>query len=116
MGLLAFIPAKASQPIFSELTRFLLIMEGIVLGSWAVYNIYIRIARAAGQRVDIALWMIASAFTGSLTFWVWTILDINRLLVAWLFYRGEAPVEYAWSVRSKRARKVWDQAQRSTSA
>ncbi|HEY9489195.1 MAG TPA: hypothetical protein VIQ51_12715 [Chryseosolibacter sp.] len=45
------------------------------------------------------------------TFWTWTILDINRLLLARLFYHGDAPVEDAWSARSKYVRKRWEQAQ-----
>ena len=97
---------------FSELFTFLVGLELIVLGSWVIYNLYIRLARAAGGRVDIALWVIASAFTGSYTFWTWTILDVNRLLLARLFYQGDAPVEYAWSTRSKYVRKRWEQIQR----
>ena len=79
---------------FSELFTYLIGLELIVLGSWAIYNMYIRLARAAGGRVDIALWVIASAFTGSYTFWAWTVLDVNRLLLTRLFYQGDAPVEY----------------------
>src|SRR5689334_21866908 len=86
---------------FSELFTLLVGLELVVLGSWVIYNLYIRLARAAGGRVDIALWVIASAFTGSYTFWTWTILDVNRLLLTRLFYQGDAPVEYAWSARSK---------------
>ena len=97
---------------FSELFTFLVGLELIVLGSWVIYNLYIRLARAAGGRVDIALWVIASAFTGSYTFWTWTILDVNRLLLTRLFYQGDAPVEYAWSARSKYVRKRWEQIQR----
>jgi hypothetical protein len=97
---------------FAELFTYLIGLELIVLGSWVIYNLYIRLARAAGGRVDIALWVIASAFTGSVTFWTWTILDLNRLLLARLFYHGDAPVEYAWSTRSKYVRKRWEQAQR----
>jgi hypothetical protein len=96
---------------FSEVFTYLIGLELIVLGSWVIYNIYIRIARATGGRVDIALWVIASAFTGSYTFWAWTVLDINRRLIAKLFYQGEAPVEYAWSVKSKYVRKLWEQSQ-----
>ena len=97
---------------FTELFTYLIGLELIVLGSWVIYNLYIRLARAAGGRVDIALWVIASAFTGSVTFWAWTILDVNRLLLARLFYQGDAPVEYAWSTRSKYVRKRWELAQR----
>jgi hypothetical protein len=32
-----------------------------------------------------------------------------------LFYRGEAPVEYAWSARSKLGRKLWEQTQKAAS-
>ena len=97
---------------FAELFTYLIGLELIVLGSWVIYNLYIRLARAAGGRVDIALWVIASAFTGSVTFWAWTILDVNRLLLAGLFYQGDAPVEYAWSARSKYVRKRWEETQR----
>jgi hypothetical protein len=89
---------------------FLLGLELIILGSWAIYNIYIRLARAGGRRVDTRLWILASLLTGTYTFWAWSILDINRLMVSKLFYRGEAPVEYAWSSQSKQIRKAWEQA------
>ena len=113
---LAMIPGNLAKPHSIDLMTFLLITEGIVLGSWLIYNVYIRIARAAGHRVDIALWMIASAFTGSFTFWAWTILDINRLLMTKLFYQGEAPVEFAWSVKSKQVRKSWEKTQKAPTA
>lgn len=100
---------------YSEVFTYLIGLELIVLGSWVIYNVYILIARAAGGRVDVAVWVIASAFTGSYTFWAWTILDLNRLLMARLFYQGEAPVEYAWSAKSKYVRKLWEQAQRAGS-
>lgn len=100
---------------YSEVFTYLIGLELIVLGSWVIYNVYIRIARLAGRRVDIALWVIASALTGSYTFWAWTILDLNRLLMARLFYQGEAPLEYAWSAKSKHVRKLWEQAQRTDS-
>jgi hypothetical protein len=95
---------------------YFVLTEGILLGSWVVYNVYIRIARAGGRIVDIGLWILASVLTSSYTFWAWTILDINRLLVAKLFYRGEAPVEYAWSITSKQVRKLWEQAQKTANA
>jgi hypothetical protein len=95
-----------------ELFTLLLTFEIVVLGSWILYNIYIRIARAGGRTVDIGLWIIASALTASYTFWAWTILDINRFIVAKLLYRGVAPVEYAWSIQSKQARKFWEQARK----
>ena len=97
------------------LISLLVILEIIVLGSWAIYNLYIRIARAAGQSLDIAIWVLASIATASYTFWAWTILDINRFIVSKLFYRGEAPVEFAWSWRSKQIRKLWEQARKASS-
>ncbi len=92
----------------SNLIVFFIMLEGGLLGSWLIYNLYIRIARAGGRSIDIALWVIATVVTASYTFWAWTILDINRWIIAKLFYRGVAPVEYAWSVRSKQIRKVWE--------
>ena len=115
-SLMAIIPGNKSAPNFPDLIIFLLITEGILLGSWVIYNIFMRLARAGGGRVDVALWIIASAFTGSYTFWAWTILDINRLLMARLLYQGEAPVEYAWSAKSKQVRKLWEKSQKAVSA
>lgn len=112
---LALVPGNAVRPRPVDLVIFLIITEGIVLGSWLIYNMYIHMARAGGGKIDIALWIIASALTGSYTFWSWTILDLNRLLLTKLFYQGQAPVEYAWSVKSKYARKMWEQAQNTSS-
>lgn len=86
-----------------------IMIEGGLLGSWLIYNLYIRIARAGGKAVDIGLWVIATTVTASYTFWAWTILDVNRWLMKKLFYCGEAPVEFAWSVRSKAIRKAWEE-------
>jgi hypothetical protein len=98
---------------FFDQIMFFAITEAILLGSWALYNAYIRIARAGGRLVDLGLWIVASLLTGSYTFWAWTILDLNRWLMSKLFYRGEAPIEYAWSIRSKRIRKAWEQMQKA---
>jgi hypothetical protein len=94
---------------FLSIVLMLFIFEGVLLGSWLIYNLYIRIARAGGKTVDVAIWVIAAAATASYTFWAWTILDINRWLMKKLVYRGDAPVEYAWSARSKEIRKIWEQ-------
>lgn len=91
-----------------------LVLEVGLLGSWAIYNLYIRVARAGGSTVDVLIWIIASLATGSYTFWAWTILDINRWLMGKLFYRGEAPLEYAWSVKSKQVRRYWEQMRKDT--
>lgn len=111
-SLVAIILINEPNTSFSDLIIFLAITEGILLGSWAIYNFYIRIARAGGKLVDIGIWIVAAALTGSYTFWAWTILDGNRLIVSKLFYRGDAPVEYAWSARSKQVRKAWNQVQK----
>lgn len=98
---------------FVSLLSFFVMIEGGLLGSWAIYNLYIRLARAGGKKVDVGLWIIAAAATASYTFWAWTILDINRWIMKKLFYRGEAPVEFAWSARSKQVRKMWEEAHKS---
>ena len=98
---------------FFDQIMFFIITQGILLGSWAIYNGYIRVARASGRIVDIGLWVIASAVTGTYTFWAWSILDINRIIVSKLLYRGDAPVELAWSWRSKQVRKAWEQARKA---
>ena len=99
-----------------ELLFFLTLTEGILVGSWGLYNIYIRIARAGGKIVDIGVWILATVLTSSYTFWAWSILDLNRILMAKFFYLGEAPVEFAWSVQSKQVRKAWEQAQKANNA
>jgi hypothetical protein len=98
--------------LMSIVGLFFMVEVGL-LGSWGIYNIYIRIARAGGKIVDVGLWIIATTVTASYTFWAWTILDINRFMMKKLFYRGEAPVEYAWSSKSKQIRKLWKIAQKS---
>ena len=90
-----------------------IMIEGGLLGSWLIYNLYIRIARAGGKAVDVGLWVIATAATASYTFWAWTILDANRWLMKKIFYRGEAPVEFAWSARSKAIRKTWEESRKT---
>ena len=114
-GLLALIPSNTPESFGSLLSK-LVGLEIIILGSWGLYNIYIRVARSLGKTFDVAIWVIGSMATGTYTFWAWTILDINRLLVRKLFYRGEAPVEFAWSWRSKQIRKTWEQINKVTAA
>jgi hypothetical protein len=84
----------------------MLVFGGICL--WGAYLLYIRLARAGGPIADIGLWVSLSFLTASFTFWCWTILDLNRGFLSWLFYEGETPVEYAWSISSKRRRKEYD--------
>jgi hypothetical protein len=105
-----------SEITFLDQLIFFIFTQGILLGSWAIYNVYIRIARAGGRIVDVSVWIFASVLTGSYTFWTWTILDLNRRFIAKQFYRGEAPVEYAWSIRSKQIRKLWEKARKTGNA
>ncbi len=112
----AVVAMSKPQASFPDQIVFLVITEGILLGSWGIYNAYIRIARAGGRLVDVGIWIIASLLTTSYTFWAWTILDLNRRFIAKLFYRGEAPIEYAWSIRSKQIRKAWEKAQKAVPA
>ena len=109
---LGTITAISDGESFFDQIIFFVITQSIVLGSWAIYNGYIRVARAGGRIVDIGLWVIASLATASYTFWAWSILDINRLIVSKLLYRGDAPVELAWSARSKQIRKIWEKARK----
>ncbi len=98
---------------FGNLVAFFFLVEGGLFLMWGVYNLYIRLARAGGRGLDVGLWVIATAATASITFWGWTALDVNRFIVSKLFYRGEAPVEYAWSSRSKQRRKEWEAARKA---
>ena len=109
----AILTVRDPDITFLDQLVFFMFTEAILLGSWVLYNAYIRIARAGGRLVDVGLWIGASALTASYTFWAWTILDLNRRFIAKQFYRGEAPIEYAWSIRSKRIRKAWEEAQKS---
>jgi hypothetical protein len=63
--------------------------------------------------VDVRLRIFFAAITTTYTLWAWILLDINRLILAKLLYRGAAPVEYAWSWRSKQRRKLWEQGQKA---
>jgi len=92
----------------SNVISALVLLLGGTFLAWGSYLLFIRLGRLGGSKVETALWIIAAAATASATFWIWSILDINRLIVSKLFYRGEAPVEYAWSSKSKRARKEWE--------
>ena len=107
---------STKSPDFVVLFILLAMCEGFLLGSWAIYNAYIRVARAGGSRFGFKLRLKAAIWTGTYTLWAWLILDINRYILAKLFYRGDAPIEYAWSSRSKQARSEWEQAQKAISA
>ena len=110
---LALASTKTPDSTLLDLITFLAVTEGALLGSWGIYNIYIRIARAGGRFVDVALWVLASLLTSSYTFWAWSILDLNRLLISKWLYLGEAPVEFAWSSQSKQIRKIWEKARKA---
>jgi hypothetical protein len=112
-GIIALLSAQTPNTSLINLIIFWFFTEAVVLGSWIIYNAYIRIARLGGRFVDVGIWIIASVATGTYTFWAWTILDVNRWILSRLLYRGEAPIEYAWSWRSKRVRNLWEQAQKA---
>ena len=107
---------KTPDTTLVDLIVFLAMTEGVLLGSWMIYNLYIRIARAGGKIVDISVWILATLLTSSYTFWAWSLLDLNRILVAKFLYLGEAPVEFAWSVQSKQIRKMWERARKASNA
>ena len=108
-GLLMLIPTETSTTIVVAI-GILVILEGAILGSWAIYLAYIRLTRGLYPRADLRLRILIAILTSTYTLWAWLILDINRWILAKLIYRGEAPVEYAWSSRSKLVRKEWEQA------
>jgi hypothetical protein len=112
LGLLMMIPTDPPATI-SVAIVLLIVVEGALLGSWGIYLAYIRLTRGMYSRLDIRLRFAIAALTGSYTFWTWIILDINRWILAKLVYRGEAPVEYLWSAKSKLVRKEWEQAQKA---
>jgi len=108
-GLLMLIPTETSTTIVVAI-GILVILEGAILGSWAIYLAYIRLTRGLYPRADLRLRILIAILTSTYTLWAWLILDINRWILAKLIYHGEAPVEYAWSSRSKLVRKEWEQA------
>ena len=97
---------------FFTVIMSLILPVGALLINWLVYRLYMFISERGGKIVDILLWIGAAALTTSFTFWSWTVMDINRWIVAKLFYRGPAPVAYAWSYNSKLRRKMWNQARK----
>jgi hypothetical protein len=111
-GLLLLIPTETPTTLVVAF-GILVIIQGVILGSWAIYLLYIRLTRGLYPRVDLRLRIVLALLTSTYTLWAWLILDINRWMLAKLIYRGEAPVEYAWSSRSKLARKEWEQANKS---
>jgi|WetSurMetagenome_2_1015567.scaffolds.fasta_scaffold72329_3 hypothetical protein len=111
-GLLIFV--QNGNTNLAELIILFFMVQGLLLGSWGLYNIYIRLSRAGGRFVGYGLWVGAFLLTSSYTLWSWIILDVNRFILAKLLYRGQAPVEYAVSWRSKQRRKIWEQLQKAS--
>jgi hypothetical protein len=111
-GLVLIVPSDTPTTI-SVAIGGLIVFEAAILGSWAIYLAYIRLTRGLYSRADVRLRIGIAALTGMYTLWAWIILDINRWILSKLAYIGEAPVEYAWSSKSKLARKEWEQAQKA---
>jgi hypothetical protein len=114
-GLLMLIPTETPNTL-PVVIGFLIIVQGVILGSWVIYLAYIRLTRGLYPRADVRLRIALAIFTSTYTLWAWIILDINRWILSKLIYRGEAPVEYAWSSQSKLTRKLWEQQQKAISA
>lgn len=110
--LAAYNAVHSGERLF-DLLSVLIFLEIILLGSWAIYNLYIRVARFLGRTFGRMLWVLASMVTGSYTLWAWILLDANRFLMTRLFYRGEAPVEYSLSSRSRQRRYDWEQTRKT---
>jgi hypothetical protein len=111
-GLFVMIPTETQLDLVTMIVA-LVVFEGAILGSWAIYLAYIRLTRGLYPRADVRLRIGIAALTGMYTFWAWIVLDINRWILSKLIYQGEAPVEYAWSSKSKLRRKEWEQAQKA---
>jgi hypothetical protein len=80
---------------------------------WGWYLLHIRLARAGGTWVDVILWIIEGVFTLGVSVVALLIFDINRFIMVRLFYRGDAPVEYACSPGSKARFKSWRDSQQA---
>jgi hypothetical protein len=103
-----------APPDSLSITFFSLVLApGALWALWGIYMLFITIGRATGRRVEFAIWIVAAAMTASFTFWCWTVLDINRLLMSKLFYQGSRPVEYAWRTDSKQRARRYDAMRRS---
>jgi hypothetical protein len=100
--------AALGQVVFSW--RDSLIALVAVSVAWGSYLAFIRFARVGGSGVEAGLWIIASAVTFTLSFWVWITLDINRWVLTRKLYSGAIPVEYAWNQKTKTYRRAWDYA------
>lgn len=114
-ALLLLIPTETPTTLVVAIGIFIII-EAVLLGSWLIYLAYIRLTRGLYPRADIRLRLALAILTSTYTLWAWLILDLNRWILAKLIYRGEAPVEYAWSSKSKLARKEWEQARKAKNA
>lgn len=118
IGLLASTQVEPDEvnQFWQGLSMMITLVPMAALFLWGVYLLYIRLARAGGAWVDIGLWILLASITSSFTFWCWTVLDINRFIMSKLFYRGETPVEYAWSTGSKQRRREWEKARKAAMA
>lgn len=114
-GLFVFIPTETPTTLAVAIGG-LIVIQGAILGSWLLYLAYVRLTRGLYPRADLRLRIALAIFTSTYTLWAWLFFDINRWILSKLIYRGEAPVEYAWSSKSKLARKEWEQAQKAKQA
>lgn len=108
----AYNAARSGESLF-DILNMLILLELVLLGSWGIYNLYIRVARSLGGCLGHMLWMVAVLGTGSYFLWAWILLDANRFVMSRLFYRGEAPIEYAFSPRSRQRRYDWEEARKA---
>lgn len=111
-GLMMLIPTETQLDLVSAVF-FLVFVEGAIFGSWAIYLGYIRFTRGLHPLRDLRLRISLAVITSTYTLWTWIIFDINRWILAKLVYQGEAPVEYAWSAKSKLVRKLWEEARKA---
>lgn len=108
----AYNAARSGESLF-DILNMLIFLEIVLLGSWGIYNLYIRVARSLGGVLGHLLWVLAVLGTGGNALWASILLDANRFLMTKLFYRGEAPVEYSFSPRSRQRRYDWEQTRKT---
>jgi hypothetical protein len=113
-GLHLLIPGNTADTPLFVLILILFLIEGFLLGSRPIYIAYIRLSRAVGRYIRYGLWMAAIFLSASILLWSGVVLDVNRFLLAKWLYRGEAPVEFAISWRSRERRRLWEQMQRAS--
>lgn len=111
LGLLMLVVPTEEQNLAANLVAafFGAVLPFVALfGLWGLYLGYNALSRAGGCFVDLGLWWLIHILTAGISAIIAAVFDLNRWIMSKIFYRGEAPVEYAWSFKSKAIRKAWE--------